>query len=54
VAWSGDLAMLYRGMDRTQLDTAYNNAAAVPQRDTIVAGWTARSARVRRERPRAS
>jgi arylformamidase len=43
--------MLYRGMDRTQLDTAYNNTAAVPQRDTIVAGWAARSARVRRERP---
>jgi hypothetical protein len=29
--------MLYRGMDRTQLDTAYNNTAAVPQRDAIVA-----------------
>ena len=28
--------MLYRGMDRTQLDTAYNNTAAVPQRDAIV------------------
>jgi hypothetical protein len=25
-------------MDRTQLDTAYNNTGAVPQRDTIVAG----------------
>jgi hypothetical protein len=42
--------MLYRGMDRTQLNTAYNNTAAVPQRDAIVAGWAARSARVRRER----
>ena len=42
--------MLYRGMDRTQLDTAYNNTAAVPERDAIVAGWVARSARVRRER----
>jgi arylformamidase len=42
--------MLYRGMDRTQLDTAYNNTAAVPERDAIVAGWAARSARVRRER----
>jgi arylformamidase len=47
----GDLAMLCRGMDRTQLDTAYNNTAAVPERDAIVAGWVARSARVRRERP---
>ncbi len=43
--------MLYRGMDRTQLDTAYNNTAAVPERDAIVAGWAARSARVRRDRP---
>jgi hypothetical protein len=43
--------MLYRGMNRTQLDTAYNNTAAVPERDAIVAGWAARSARVRRERP---
>ena len=41
--------MLYRGMDRAQLDTAYNNSAAVPERDAIVAGWAARSARVRRE-----
>jgi hypothetical protein len=46
----GDLAMLYRGTDRTQLDTAYNNSAAVPERDAIVADWVARSARVRRER----
>ena len=30
--------MLYRGMDRSQLDTAYNNTAAVPERDAIVAG----------------
>src|SRR5580700_1035123 len=43
--------MLYRGMDRTQLDAAYNNTAAVPERDAIVAGWAARSARVRREHP---
>jgi len=40
--------MLYRGMDRAQLDAAYNNSAA-PERDAIVADWTARSARVRRE-----
>ena len=43
--------MLYRGMDRAQLDAAYNNSAAVPERDAIVAGWAARSARVRREYP---
>src|ERR1700730_9623363 len=42
--------MLYHGMDHTQLDAAYNNTAAVPERDAIVAGWAARSARVRRER----
>jgi len=41
--------MLYREMDRAQLDAAYNNSAAVPERDAIVAGWAARSARVRRE-----
>ena len=28
--------MLYRGMDRAQLDAAYNNSAAVPERDAIV------------------
>ena len=41
--------MLYRGMDRAQLDAAYNNTAAVPERDAIVADWAARSAKVRRE-----
>src|SRR5215467_9377575 len=41
--------MLHRGMDRAQLDAAYNNSAAVPERDAIVADWAARSARVRRE-----
>jgi arylformamidase len=41
--------MLYRGMDRAQLDAAYNNSAAVPERDAIVADWVARSARMRRE-----
>src|SRR2546423_12688741 len=46
----GGRIMLYRGMDRAQLDAAYNNTAAVPQRDAIVADWTVRSARVRRER----
>jgi arylformamidase len=43
--------MRYRGMDRAQLDAAYNNSAAVPERDAIVADWAARSARVRREYP---
>jgi acetyl esterase/lipase len=38
-------------MDRTQLDAAYNNTAAVPERDAIIADWTARSAKVRREHP---
>ena len=42
--------MLFRGMDRAQLDAAYNNSAAVPERDSIIAGWAARSAAVRRER----
>jgi len=41
--------MLYRGMDRAQLDAAYNNSATVPERDAIIADWVARSARVRRE-----
>jgi arylformamidase len=41
--------MLYHGMDRAQLDTAYNNSAAVPERDAIVADWAARSAKVRCE-----
>lgn len=43
--------MLYRGMDRAQLDAAYNNGAAVRERDAIVADWAARSARLRGERP---
>jgi arylformamidase len=43
--------MLYRGMDRAQLDAAYNNTAAVPERDAIIADWLVRSAKVRRERP---
>ena len=41
--------MLYRGMDRAQLDAAYNNSAAVPERDAIVADWAARSTKARRE-----
>ena len=41
--------MLYRGMDRKQLDAAYNNTAAVPERRAIYADWAARSAAVRRQ-----
>jgi acetyl esterase/lipase len=37
-------------MDRAQLDAAYNNSAAVPERDAIIAGWAARSAAIRRAR----
>ena len=42
--------MLYRGMDRAQLDAAYNNGAAVPRVDAIRDDWDARSARVRQGR----
>lgn len=42
--------MLYRGMDRTALDAAYNNTAAVGEarRDQYVAGWSERSDALRR------
>src|SRR4051794_36076510 len=43
--------MLYRGMDRAALDAAYNNRAAVPAAERIIADWHDRSARVRAERP---
>src|SRR5947208_10688652 len=46
---TGAYAMLYRGMDRAQLDAAYNNTAAVPERDGIIANWGVRSAKARRE-----
>jgi arylformamidase len=46
---TGAYATLYRGMDRAQLDAAYNNSAAVPKRAAIFADWAARSAKVRRE-----
>ena len=39
--------MLYRGMDRAQLDAAYNNLAAVPSSQKLLADWAARSARFR-------
>jgi arylformamidase len=42
--------MLYRGMDRAQLDAAYNNSAAVPTVDATRADWDARSASVRQSR----
>jgi arylformamidase len=41
--------MLYRGMDRTVLDAAYNNGAAVADAPQFRADWAARSA-VMRER----
>jgi arylformamidase len=43
--------MLYRGMDRAALDAAYNNGAAVGDSPKIVAGWEARSARLRAAHP---
>jgi arylformamidase len=43
--------MSYRGMDRAALDAAYNNAAAVANSAQIVAGWEARSARLRAAHP---
>ena len=36
--------MLYRGMDRTALDAAYNNSAAIPDTPRFRADWAARSA----------
>ncbi len=39
--------MLYRGMDRAELDAAYNNIAAVPSASALFADWAARSARFR-------
>src|ERR1041384_4019232 len=40
--------MLYREMDRARLDAAYNNSAAVPERDALMADWAVRSDRLRR------
>ena len=37
--------MLYRDMDRAQLDAAYNNTAHVPERGAIIADWAARARR---------
>src|ERR1700680_4058727 len=43
--------MLYRGMDRAELDAAYNNMAAVPNPREIRAGWDERRARAPRDPP---
>jgi arylformamidase len=43
--------MPYRGMDRAALDAAYNNGAAVKDSAQIVAGWEARSAKLRAAHP---
>jgi len=40
--------MLYRGMDRPQLDAAYDNRAAVANVDEIKADWLERGDRIRR------
>ena len=42
---------MYRGMDRAALDAAYNNGAAVKESAQIVAGWEARSAKLRAKHP---
>ncbi|MEO7727265.1 MAG: alpha/beta hydrolase [Burkholderiales bacterium] len=42
---------LYRGMDRTALDAAYNNSAAVANSSGLMAGYQARSAQLRAEYP---
>jgi acetyl esterase/lipase len=43
----------WRKLGKTELDGAYNNAAAVPGSAAIVAGWTERSAALRARYPRA-
>jgi acetyl esterase/lipase len=45
------MAALYRGMNRAQLDAAYNNSAAVKASAQIVAEWEKRSERVRKQYP---
>ena len=42
---------LYRGMDRTQLDAAYNNSAAVADSPRLLADWQVRSDRLRAAHP---
>jgi len=43
---------LFRGMDRAQLDAAYDNRAAVKNVAEIRAGWDQRAAEIRRAHPR--
>ena len=43
--------MLYRGMDRAELDAAYDNIAAVAESAILIADWAARSARFREQYP---
>ena len=43
--------VIWRGMTRAQLDAAYNNTAAVKNSAEKLADWTARSERLRREKP---
>ena len=42
--------MLYRGMDRAQLDAAYDNRAAVRNYAALKLDWARRSAQVRESR----
>ena len=44
--------MLYHGMNRAELDAAYDNRAAVPNVPNLKADWLERGARIRREHPR--
>jgi acetyl esterase/lipase len=44
------MTSLYRGMDRAELDVAYNNTLAVADSARLLADFDARSARMRRER----
>ena len=44
--------MLYRGMDRAQLDAGYDNRAAKPNLAEVKADWNERGASIRREHPR--
>jgi len=43
---------LFRGMDRAQLDAAYNNRAAVKNLAEIRAGWDERNQKIRADHPR--
>ena len=42
---------VYRGMDKAQLDAAYNNSAAVADSPAILADWQARSEHLRAAHP---